>query len=197
MCGPRLASGGFDGSVKLWGAGAAGALACERELRTGAGAVHALAGWRGKVASGHSDRSIRVWDAATGAHDATLAGHEGPVYALVVHGGRLLSGSWDGTIRAWALGTWAGLQTVEAHGPAPYGQAAGVRCLAVSGSKLVSGSMGVGGVRGEVRVWGLEEVDLRRTLVQPDDSDVSALVAVGGEVWAAVGRNVVVWGRRA
>ncbi len=30
---------------------------------------------------------------------------------------------------------------------------------------------------GEVRVWGLEELDLQQTLAQPADSDVYALVA--------------------
>jgi WD40 repeat protein len=135
---------------------------------------------------------IRVWDAGTGALDATLAGHSGGVLALVVHGDRLLSASRDGTIRAWALGTWAGLRTVEAYGRE---ERRFPICLAVSGSKLVSGSAGFG-VRGqgEVRVWGLAELDLQQTLRQPHY--VNALVAVDGDVWGGAGKEVVVWGRR-
>jgi hypothetical protein len=68
----------------------------------------------------------------------------------------------------------------------------------VSGSKLVSGSAGGGlGSQGEVRVWGLEELELQQTLPQPAGSDVRALLAVDGEVWGGVGREVVVWGRKA
>ena len=33
-------------------------------------------------------------------------------------------------------------------------------------------------------------------LGQPDGDEVRALAAVEGEVWAGVGREVVVWGRR-
>ena len=130
-----------------------------------------------------------MWDAGTGALDATLAGHSGAVRALVVHGDRLLSASEDKTIRAWALGTWAGLRTVEAYGPE---ERRFPCCLAVSGSKLVSGSAGRG--QADVRVWGLAELDLQQMLRQT--GDVIALVAVDGEVWGGVGKEVVVWGRR-
>jgi WD40 repeat protein len=147
-----------------------------------------LAGWQDKVASGSGDKSIRVWDVATGAHDATLAGHSGAVRALVVHGDRLLSASEDGTIRAWGVLTWAALRTVEV-----YGQKAGqyLHCLAVSGKILVSGSCSFCGSPAEVRVWGLEELDLQQTLAQPPPagaafcpgSGLRAVVAVDGEVW--------------
>jgi hypothetical protein len=191
--GSRLASGSCDGSIKVWAMAAGAPWARERELLGHAGAVCSLAGWRDKVASGSGDGSIRVWDAGTGAHDATLAGHSGAVRALVVHGDRLLSASDDGTIRAWAVGTWAGLRTVEA-----WGRGTGLlpRCLAVSGSKLVCGSISSGS-QPEVRVWGLEELDLQQTLRQPAGSHVRALVAVDGEVWGGVGEEVVVWGRKA
>ncbi len=74
-----------------------------------------------------------------------------------------------------------------------------MRCLAVSGSKLVSGSCGTwaSGSPAEVRLWGLEELDLQQTLAQPTGPDVGALVAVDGEVWRGVGGEVVVWGRKA
>jgi WD40 repeat protein len=170
-------------------AGAGGGLSSERSLLGHAGALLSLAGWQDKVASGSDDGSIRVWDAGTGALDATLAGHSGEVRALVVHGDRLLSASRDGTIRAWALGTWAGLRTVEAYGRE---ERRFPICLAVSGSKLVSGSAGRG--EAEVRVWGLAELDLQQTLRQPHY--VNALVAVDGDVWGGAGKEVVVWGRR-
>jgi uncharacterized protein YajQ (UPF0234 family) len=161
--------------MQVWVTGADGGLRSERRLHGHTSQVWSLAGWQDKVASG-SDNDIRVWDVGTGAHDATLAGHSGPVSALVVHGDRLLSASQGGTIRAWAVRTWAGLWTVEA-----WGQGTGQYpvCLAVSGSKLVSGLEGGDwDSQKEVRVWGLEELELQQTLPQPAGSDVMALVAV-------------------
>jgi WD40 repeat protein len=194
VCGSRLASGCWHGSIEVWRMGAGAAWAWERSLLGHAGVVWSLAGWQDKVASGSGDGRIRVWDVGTGAHDATLAGHSGQVTALVVHGDRLLSASADGTIRAWGVGTWAVLRTVEV-----YGRATGPRlcCLAVSGSKLVSGSWANGGLQAEVRVWGLEELDLQQTLAQPAGLSVLALVAVDGEVWGGVDMDLVVWGRKA
>ncbi len=199
VCGSRLASGygGNGGSIKVWAMSTGAPWACERELLGHAGGVCPLAGWRDKVASGSLDGSIRVWDAGTGALDATLAGHSRAVRALVVHGDRLLSASYDGTIRAWALGTWEGLRTVEAgereSGLSPCS-------LAVSGSKLVCGCYSTGPLPWAVQVWGLEELDLQQTLHRPGylfGIGVGALVAVDGEVWGGVGPWVHVWGRKA
>jgi WD40 repeat protein len=193
VCGSRLASGSRDKSIKLWAMGAAGRY-CERTLQGHSG-VWSLVGWQGKVVSGWQSKLIRVWDAATGAKDATLPGHNGTVLGLTVHGDRLFSASKDRTIRVWACGTWAALRTVEVHGR---GTDQYPRCLAVSGSQLVSGSVAVGckGLRGEVRVWSLGSLDLLRSLPQPFGADVRALLAVERGVWAGVGRDVVVWGRR-
>ena len=149
-----------------------------------------------KVASGSSDGSIWVWDMGTGAHDATLAGHSEEVTALVVHGDRLLSASRDWTIRAWAVGTWAGLRTVEAWGQ---GTGQWPRCLAVSGSKLVSGSGDrscfIGVELYEVRAWDLGTLECEHTLQQPARAEVWCLAAGRGVVWVGVGEEVVVWGR--
>ena len=197
--GSRLASGSRDRAVAVWARGPGGLWARERTLLGHTGGVYSLAGWRHKLASGSSDGSIRVWDAETGAHDATLAGHAGAVIALVAHRDRLLSASHDGTIRAWATGTWAALRAVEAYGAETMRC---TRCLAVSGSTLVSGSkLKVGSMahspqQEEVRVWGLRDLDLRQTLRQPAGASVGALAAVDGEVWGGVGKDVVAWGRR-
>ena len=196
VSGTRLVSGSEDKSVKVWAMGAGASWPCEWTLVGHDGRVFSLAIWRGKVLSGSTDRSVRGWDMGTGAHDATLTGHEDAVWGLAVHGDRLFSASRDGTIREWALGTWAAVRTVEAYGQEerqfPF-------CLAVSGSKLISGSAGRGAPdeaqQYEVRVWDLGTLECEHTLPQPGGSEVWCLAAGRGQMWGSVGREVVVWGR--
>ncbi len=45
-------------------------------------------------------------------------------------------------------------------------------------------------------MWYLETLDLQYTLLQPVGDDVWALLAVDGGLWAGMGGDVVVWGRR-
>jgi hypothetical protein len=45
-------------------------------------------------------------------------------------------------------------------------------------------------------VLGMEELGLHQTLPQHAGSHVLALVPVDGEVWACVGKDVVVWGMK-
>jgi WD40 repeat protein len=192
LSGTVLVSGSQDRSVKVWAMGAGASWVCERTLVGHTGLVFSLATWQGKVLSGSWDRSVRVWDMGTGAHDATLTGHEDAVSGLAVHGDRLLSASWDGTIREWALGTWAALRTVVAF--VQEGQM--LHCLAVSGSKLISGSAEGGEAdRFEVRVWDLGTLECEHTLPQAAGAEVWCLAAGCGAVWAGVGSEVVVWGR--
>ena len=68
--------------------------------------------------SGYGDETIRLWDAATGAHLRTLTGHTGPVLNSVSFspdGGTIASGSWDDTIRLWDAATGAHIRTLTGH----------------------------------------------------------------------------------
>ena len=147
------------------------------------------------MASGSVDKTIRVWDVLAGTHEQTLAGHEGTVVALVACGQRLISSSVDKTVKVWSMATWACVQTVQAYAA---GSAQYIRSLAVSGSTLVGGSLSVPHSRTEeyeARVWDLETLEPLHTLRQPAGQYVMGLASDGGEVWAASGRSVVVWGR--
>ena len=153
-----------------------------------------LAGWEGMLVCGSGHGTIGVWELETGALAATLAGHSDFVCGLLVRGARLFSASTDGTIRAWAVGTWAAAASVEAYDGWSWGQY--LRCLAASGPKLVSGSVGSGDAQREVRVWDLGSLACEQTVRQPAGAEVWCLLAAaGGEVWGGVGAEVVVWGR--
>ena len=115
-----LASGGRDKLVCLWrvtrnnGAPALGAVAT---LTGHTGFVSALE-WLGatRLASGSSDRSIRIWDTAAHAAVAELRGHTGDsITALTaLAGGRYFAsaGGKDETLRLWAVASTTGSAAV-------------------------------------------------------------------------------------
>jgi WD40 repeat protein len=142
--GHSLASGGADGTVRLW------------DTVTGA-EVHAFDGHARAVealafapdgrslASGGNDGTVRVWDAITGAELYSLTGHTRWVKALTfsADGRMLASAGADGTVRVWDTITGA-----EVH--ALYSQTRVVETVAFApdGRRLASG-----GDDGAVRVW--------------------------------------------
>ena len=56
-----------------------------------------------RIVSGSEDRSVRVWDAATGACLQTLKGHGGKVTSVgfSADGTRIVSGGDDKSVRVW------------------------------------------------------------------------------------------------
>ena len=148
------------------------------------------------MASGSSDKTIRVWDVGAGTLEQTLAGHEGAVAALVACGQRLISSSVDKTVKVWSMATWACVHTVQAYAA---GSAQFIRSLAVSRPTLVGGSFSDPHSRTEeyeVRVWDLETLEPLHTLKQAAGNMVTGLASYGEEVWGLVGKDVVVWGRQ-
>jgi WD40 repeat protein len=90
----------------------------------------------GRLASGSFDRTIRLWDVATGTETARFEGHASWVTALcMLPGGQLASGSLDGTIRLWDVPAGAA-ETARLEGHT--GRVAAL-CLLPDG-RLASGS---------------------------------------------------------
>jgi WD40 repeat protein/serine/threonine protein kinase/Flp pilus assembly protein TadD len=101
------------------------------------------------VASGGSDRNVRLWDMESGECLQTLHGHEAFVSALAWHpsGERAVSTSADGTIRVWDFEQQRCVQVLEGHrGP--------VRDVTITADGRVALSAGQDG---SIGVWDIVE----------------------------------------
>ncbi|RLG04612.1 MAG: hypothetical protein DRN68_09640, partial [Thaumarchaeota archaeon] len=69
------------------------------------------------LASGSSDKTIKLWNVETGKCIRTLTGHADSVYSVAFSpdGRYLASGSWDKTIKLWDVGTGECIRTLEGH----------------------------------------------------------------------------------
>lgn len=77
------------------------------------------------VISGSNDRTLRLWDIATGRELRRFVGHEGPVESLAISpdGRTLASGAQDFTIRLWDIHSGRELRKLTGHRHVVYGVA--------------------------------------------------------------------------
>lgn len=112
--GKMLASGGDDGTIRLWDVSTGTQL-----LNLPSGKTRALAlSPDGKIlASTNSPFKIQLWDIVNGQQMTSIQGNNGTVEVLAFsHDSKILvSGSWDGKIRLWGVTTNKMLSTVKGH----------------------------------------------------------------------------------
>ena len=98
-----------------------------------------------RVASGSSDKTVRVWDAATGKELVVARGHVSNVFCVAFSpdGTRLVSGANDKTVRLWDASTGEELGIPRLHESAVYSVA-----FSANGTRLASASSDK-----TVRVW--------------------------------------------
>jgi WD40 repeat protein/TPR repeat protein len=119
------------------------------------------------IASASRDKTLRIWDARTGAQLALLSGHDGPVYGVAYSrdGLRMVTASQDKTARIWDVRTGALLAVLKGH----TGSVSGAT-FSPDGTRVVTSSSDK-----TARIW---------------DSRTGAQLAVipghGGTVWFSV-----------
>jgi WD40 repeat protein len=100
----------------------------------------------GRVVSGSVDKTVRIWDAATGQERGCLVGHEEPVNSVAVLPNRhIVSGSADRTVRVWNPATGKDVKCLTRH-------TAAVNAVAV----LLDGRIVSGAADATVHVWNSE-----------------------------------------
>ena len=122
-----------------------------------------------QVLSGSSDKTLKLWDAATARLIRTFNGHSDSVVAVAFSpdGTQVLSGSQDATLKLWEVMTGRLIRTLEGH-------SAGVTSVAFSpdGDRVTSGSSD-----GTVKMWDTATGQLVRTF-QHIQSSLTGVTAV-------------------
>jgi WD40 repeat protein len=157
--GARLASASEDKTVRVWDTASGKQLInCQGHadavwgvawvpdlLPLNSAGRGQAAGGGARLASASEDKTVRVWDAASGKHLLTCKGHEYAVYgvAWAPEGRRLASAGHDGTARVWDSTNGRQLLACRGHTFIVSGVA-----WAPDGRRLASA-----GHDGTVRVW--------------------------------------------
>lgn len=174
--GQTVATGSFDGSIKLWNLHSGG---MESLLAGHFGAVWAVAiSPDGQtLASASSDKTIKLWNIRTGELLETLNGHTGSVFSVAFspNGKTLASVSEDKTIKLWDTRTGIEERTLKGHNDE-------VQTVAFSpdNKTLVTGSSD-----GTVKLWNAKNGKLQRTLKGHNDAIWSVAISPDGEYIAS------------
>lgn len=117
-----------------------------------------------RLVTGSADKTLKIWDVATGKSVQTLAGHEQAVLTVAAHPGRQLvaSGGKDRQVKLWDLSSTDPPKDVGSHGKAVY-------CVAFSPDGKWLASCGEDDTR--IRIWNVAEAKSFKELTAEDADD--------------------------
>ncbi|OKL61652.1 hypothetical protein UA08_03431 [Talaromyces atroroseus] len=162
-----LASGGADGTLKVWDA-LTGKLIHTFEGHLAGISTVAWGPDNETIATGSDDKTIRLWNALTGkAHPRAFNGHHNYVYSIAFSpkGNILVSGSYDEAVFLWDVRSAKVMRSLPAHSD----PVAGID-VCHDGTLVVSCSSD-----GLIRIWDTMTGQCLRTLVHEDNPPVMAV----------------------
>ena len=160
------ASGSADRTIKLWDLAAAKKCAASEDEEGDVPKMKLMRSWAGHekdinsiaispndglVASGSQDRSIKLWDAATGDLKQTCKGHKRGVWCVKFSpvDKVVASASADSTVKLWSISDGACLKSLQGH----EGSVLKVAFVCAGMQLLSSGSDGL------VKLWTIKTSD--------------------------------------
>ncbi|MEH2181504.1 serine/threonine-protein kinase [Nostoc sp.] len=139
------------------------------------------------LASGSSDKTIKLWNLATGEQIRTLTGHSYSVNSLAISpdGKTLASGSYDYPIKLWNLVTGEQIRTLTGHS-----DSVGSVAISPDGNILASGSFDK-----TIKLWNLETGEQIRNLTGHSDSVWDLAISPDGKTLASgsVDKTIKLW----
>ncbi|KAF8873252.1 WD40-repeat-containing domain protein [Infundibulicybe gibba] len=141
------------------------------------------------IASGSADKSMRVWDAATGTEIASFQGHDNIVYSVAYSpdGKHIGSASLDKSVKVWNIVTGAEVASLQGHSDGVYSVA-----YSPDGKHIASGS-----ADRSMKVW--DAATSREIVSLYGHSDIVCSVAYSPNsrhiVSGSIDRAVRVWNK--
>ncbi|GBG35151.1 F-box/WD repeat-containing protein 7, partial [Hondaea fermentalgiana] len=144
--GNEIISGSYD--VRVWDK-----MSGRETLRIDAGAeVYGVAAHENLLVAGLRDKTVRVFDRASGGPRHVLTEATGTVNAVAIDAQRMVSGSNDKKVRVYAVPSFQLVRVLEGH-------TNWVRSVALEGDRIVSGSCD-----NTVRLWDARSGDALHVL---------------------------------